>query len=316
MTAKRNAPGKAAASKTPTAKGGFTLISREKLNDLYAAMVKCRMLAKRASLMVQQHGLDCGLDGTARREAVAAGVAGNLQPDDALSPAAGDVMASFLKGVPLDKLLGKRKAAVNGRARRDGGYAPLNILPPSSTMAAQLNIACGVALAGKMKKDGQITVAFCEGGADSLDSWREALIFAGIHQLPMLFIWQRDMCATPKKLEPRSGLAEIGTKTQACGVPAITVDANDVVAIYRVAYESVARARQGRGPTLIECRTFRSHSRSGSITAKAGQLEGQDPIQHMESYLKRKGLFDEKLKRRVAARFRLELNAVTKPLGN
>jgi TPP-dependent pyruvate/acetoin dehydrogenase alpha subunit len=316
MTAKSNAPGRAAAPKAPPAGDGFSLISREKLSDLYAAMVKCRMLTKRASVLFQSGMLGRNFDGAVGREAVAAGVAGNLQPGDTLSPAPCDVMASFLKGVPLGKLLGKRKTAVNGRARRDGGYAPLNILPPSSTMAAQLNVACGVALAGKMKKDGQITVAFCGGGADLFDPWREALIFAGLHQLPMLFIWQRDLCATPEKLEPQSGLAEISVKAQACGVPAITVDANDVVALYRVAYESVARARQGRGPTLIECKTFRSHGRSGSIIAWGGQLKDQDPIQHMESYLKRKGLFDAKLKRKIAAGFRRELNAVTKLPGS
>jgi len=89
------------------------------------------------------------------------------------------------------------------------------------------------------------------------------------------------------------------------------VDGNDVVAVYRVAYESIGRARQGRGPTLIECKDFPMHDHFGIDRKRAKGLKPSDPIRSMETYLDRKGLFDRKLKRQISAGFNKELDAAT-----
>ena len=107
-----------------------------------------------------------------------------------------------------------------------------------------------------------------------------------------------------------------GHKTQAWGVPAITVDGNDAVAVYRVASESIARARLGRGPTLIECGVYPLHGPAGNHRKNGRRLEAHDPISAMEIHLARKGLFSERLKRQTVAGFRRELDAATRFLEN
>ena len=106
---------------------------------------------------------------------------------------------------------------------------------------------------------------------------------------------------------------DIAQKAQAYGFPGITVDGNDVVAVYRVASEAIAHARKGNGPTLIECKTYRWYGHSEIDPAKYRDPEeverwkANDPILNMEKYLMRKGLFSEEYKQKVAAEFSKEL---------
>jgi pyruvate dehydrogenase E1 component alpha subunit len=114
---------------------------------------------------------------------------------------------------------------------------------------------------------------------------------------------------------------EIAAKAELCGFPAIAVDGNDVVAVYRVATESIARARRGGGPTLITCKicteskpgALRGHSGADPVnshTREAAELwKAGDPIHKMELYLTQKGLFREEWKREIVAAFSRELNA-------
>jgi TPP-dependent pyruvate/acetoin dehydrogenase alpha subunit len=107
------------------------------------------------------------------------------------------------------------------------------------------------------------------------------LSFAGVHDLPMIFV------SHPKPVNTK-------LQAQAYAFPTIAVDGNDVVAVYRVACEAIAHARKGNGPTLIECQTLPSNG---------------DPILNMEQYLRRKGLFREELKKDVTVKFGKALDA-------
>jgi TPP-dependent pyruvate/acetoin dehydrogenase alpha subunit len=195
-------------------------------------------------------------------------------------------MASFIKGVPLDEIFARLRAPV------PMGHAPLHVLPSCSSLATQLVLATGVALAGKMEKSSRITVAFCGDLHPLPELCQEAMHFAGIHRLPILYV-----CWNSRPDE------DIALKTQACGFPCITVDGNDAVAVYRVASESITHARKGNGPTLIECVTGPEDEPASS----AG-----DPLLNMEKYLTRKGLFCQESKPQIAAGFGRELDAAEK----
>jgi TPP-dependent pyruvate/acetoin dehydrogenase alpha subunit len=263
-----------------TGNHNFSLISNEKLLQLYATMVKCRMITERARVLIEQNKLTGNEDATvgaeSRLEAAAVGVAIDLLPEDTVAPSHRDFIVNFIKGLPLDKIFGP----VFARATRPG-------------FAAQINLATSKALANKAKKNGRIAVAFPGDGSNSPSLWHEALALASVQQLPILFVCQNMLPADPLRRKKQTGVEKIAA--QACGFPAITVDGNDVVAVYRVATEAIAHARKGNGPTLIECKTGRSTAR--------------DPIVNMETYLTRKGLFSEKMKLEVAASFTRELDA-------
>ena len=324
---------KAVAADPATEGEGFSLISNAKLLALYGNLLKCRRLAERAGeLGAAKSGFDAALGW----EAAAAGVAIDLRAEDTLATGLGNLTPALVKGAPLEFFAGyllelpshpspkgrsadpstslrmttartghPQRSAVDqssiGLANADSslGFAPLNLFASTAASAAPLNIAAGVALANKIQGNGRVAVAFCGEGRQALDLWREAFEFAGSHDLPILFVCQnRDGEAEEPQ---RISADELGGRAEAWKIPAIPVDGSDVVAVYRVAYESIARARLGRGPTVIDCRV---HFGEG-WPAKTDS----DPIRKMEAYLTRKGLFRAEAKLEVVAGFEKELDA-------
>jgi TPP-dependent pyruvate/acetoin dehydrogenase alpha subunit len=277
-----------AASKTPAGKDGFSLISNEKLLSLYANLLKCRLLDERARQ-----------SGAVGWEAAAVGVAIDLRAEDTVVALGREFNLGFLADEPLGRVAGQlvtRTAGEEkyGTAKERSGEAARGIAPPSDS-ADRLHTAIGVALANKTKKNGRIAVVFSGEGAASLDAWREALCVAGAHELPMIFISRNSLAKEPA----RGRTNRIAANFEEFGFPAIPVDANDVVAVYRVACEMISRARRGSGPTLIECIPFKSDA--ARRFAAVAPPQADDPILNMEVYLARKGLFSADLKQRIEA---------------
>jgi TPP-dependent pyruvate/acetoin dehydrogenase alpha subunit len=318
MTAKTKE--RAAEAVEPNGKKGFSLISDEKLLQLYSTMLKCRMMEERARILFKQSKFSGNYYAAVGQEAAAVGTAIDLLPGDTIGPSHRDFITNFIKGAPLHKLMCQLYARVDspdqGRSSpAHMGYAPLNVITPSSTIAAQLNIATGVALANKMLKNNCIAMAFSGDGSTSLGFWHEALNFAGVNELPIIFVCQNNMWAESVSLALQTKVQDIALKAQAYGFPGIAVDGNDVVAVYRVASEAIARARKGGGPTLIECKTYRWYGHSEIDPGKyrpAEEVErwkAYDPIVNMEKYLAGKGLYSDDLKLEIVAAFNKELDA-------
>jgi pyruvate dehydrogenase E1 component alpha subunit len=319
MAGKDKARGAAVAEELPADKPSFSLISNEKLTALYATMVKCRMLEERARVVFKQSKITGNYDAVGR-EACVVGTAIDLDVEDTIGISHRDFITNFVKGAPLEKMFCQlyARAANPGKGRSSPapmGYATADGIAPSTAIAAQCNIAAGVALANKMRKNGKIAVAYSDNRARPLGLWHEALNFAGARGLPILFVVEDDTRAELAALKDRRRVEDIAEKAHAYGFPGIAVDGNDVVAVYRVAYEAIARARQGRGPTLIECKTYRRHGHSGIDPAKyrdAAEVErwkANDPIANMEKYLGRKGLFAAEMKQKIVEGFNKELDA-------
>ena len=319
MTARRAVQTATAAAKAPPQNKPFSLISNEKLIELYTAMVHCRMIAESAGRLRQKRRISGKLHEAAGREAAIAGVTVDLLPGDALSTSALDAAAGTLKGMPLSALFSQVAGHPGSSKAQRPATQPANadqvsLLPRSSTAAMQLSIACGVALVQKQRAEGSITAAFCGDEEPWFNSWREPLAFAGQNRLPIVFVCQHEPALEQVGAEAQARFAQIADHAKACGIPSITVDGSDVVAVYRVAFESITRARQGRGPTLIECRTHQFQPSHRVPRRNPKPLKTHDPVRDMETYLARKGLFHQKLKDQITRAFRRELNAVTKLL--
>jgi pyruvate dehydrogenase E1 component alpha subunit len=240
---------------------GFSLISNAKLLELYFTMLKCRMIEERAGTILKQ-GNNAA---SSREEALAVGTTIGLVHGDTLTPKPGDLIPLFINGLPLAALLQNFASPIE---------LPTN--PPS-----RIKLATAAAIANKLKGNRKISLLFSPRNSAPSAAWQQALSVAGRRQLPMIFVSTNDTAF----------------KTQVYGFPAIPVDGNDVVAIYRVACEAIALARNGSGPTLIDCQTRHSI--------------GEDPIQNMEKYLRQKGLFDEQAKATEVRQFMEELDAAT-----
>jgi len=257
-----------------TVSTGGSLISSAKLKQLYATMVQCRLLTERARALRDQ-APSAGLYAASMgQEAIATGCAIDLRSEDTIALAPHDSIASLVKGVPLDDIVSQIYAS---RTRGDiergkrAEHPACNIIPASSSPGAQLSIATGVALCNKQKKNSNVTVAFSCKAATTLGRWHEALELAASGSLPIIFVVENNPWANPTGLKACSEEEDFTLKARTFGFPVITVDGNDVVAVYRVAYESLERVRQDGGPVLIEGKTYRLHGqtkpRGGASTA-------------------------------------------------
>ena len=262
-------------------KNGHSLISSDKFRQLYAALVKYELLHERMGLSSSD------ADGAAS----AVSITLDLELEDTVVLSSRTFAANFVKGVPVRTLLDHRNSSTNGSAIFYGAVNAWNSGAPSAVK--QAGLATGAALANKMAGNQKVAVAFIEGGATALTECRVALELASTQKLPVLYVIEAN-------LERRLGriLEEISKM-----FPVVTVDAHDAVAVYRVAQESIVRARDG-GPSLVVCVPYDQNG------AK------QNAVANMEQYLAGKKLFRNQWKDQALAEFDREVGAACLPPAN
>jgi TPP-dependent pyruvate/acetoin dehydrogenase alpha subunit len=290
---------------------GNPLISDAKLKQLYTKMLQCRILDQR----VRELGLSSP---RAPRhiggEAVAVGTALNLRRDDWLAPWGADVLGNFLKGTPLATIFSELLA---GPASKVSGsktpivadprkYPPwFRLISGAANPAAQLHLAAGVALALQASSKGNVVMSFCGDTSKPGQRWYEALTFAARHCLPLLVVAEIKTSANAASARKKNTFAALMGQGHRCELPVIPVDAEDVVAIYRVAYESIHKARHGGGPTLIQAISFSSSGKSG----RAQTRKHPEAVVRMEDYLSAKGLFSQSWKQNLIDAFTREIDS-------
>ncbi len=266
----------------------YSLISDEKLRSLYAAMLGCRLLEERTlredrtRRPLKQLPVARPSRPAVGQEAVVVGTTIDLLPEDTIA------------GPGSEVILRPTRTRVSGKAalaQQELEQSRRNLTAFAASNGTQLTIATGIALCNKDLGTQRVTVAFGDADAKSVPSWMEALHLAGLHQLPILFVLRS---ANPgvKPTESAATLSVILEQAQLAGVISIPVDETDVVAMYRVGFESIARARKGTGATLILGTAYRLEGKDA-----ARKIETKpDPIERMEAYLSGKNLFSEKWK--------------------
>lgn len=309
----------AAAAKSAQGNGASPL-SPEVLKRLYYYMLKCRMVEEKARNLFKQGKFAGNYYAAVGQEATEVGATIDLEKDDYIAPAHRNFVTNIMKGTPLNlmfaQLYARKTSPDQGRSSpAHCGYAPLHVITPSSTIAAQLNIGTGVALAFQLQKKPNIVVALSGDGSTSLGFWHEAVNFAGVRSLPIIYIIENNTWAESVHVSLQTKVPDLSVKAQAYGIPGITVDGNDVVAVYRVMREAIRRARSGAGPTVIECKTYRWYGHSEIDPAKYRKAEdvehwkGKDPIPAMEEYLKGQHLWSPEWKRELHEEIIKEIDA-------
>jgi pyruvate dehydrogenase E1 component alpha subunit len=182
-----------------------------------------------------------------------------------------------------DGVTGGKDGNMHFGDRRLGCVGMVSMLPDMA------QVASGIALAFKMRGEPRVAMTFFGEGATANGQWHEAMNFAGIHHLPVVFVLENNKFAysTPAELEYAVDPVE---RAKGYGFPGVGVDGNDVEAVFEAAREAADRARGGAGPTLIECHTMRMHGHGAHDDMSYVQEElleewrGRDPI---ERYVER-----------------------------
>ena len=271
-----------AASLPPTNGNGLSPSNGDVLRKLYASVLKCRI--------VQQHFQRLWAAGDAvpdyelalGHEAVVAGATFDLRDGDTIAASSRNLAAHIARGTPLRQLLGK------GRGSDACGCIQNNSvsLPADPFLAGS-----GIALMHKFEKKQNVVVAICGEELPTLDRWHEAMKFAGTHKLPVIFVVKNGMANGAASAPQNGHLEEVSFMAVDLGFPGVVVDGSDVVAVWRVAQESIHRARNGSGPTLIDCRAEST----------------DDPLAHMEHYLRKRSVWDDDWRSKLTEQLEAEL---------
>jgi pyruvate dehydrogenase E1 component alpha subunit len=196
------------------------------------------------------------------QECISAGYAVHLRPDDYVITIYRGLHDHIAKGVPLNELWAEFLGKATGTCKGKGG--PMHITHPASglmvttgVVGAGIPIAPGFGLAAQLSGTDQVTVCNFGDGASNIGAFHEGLNLAAVWKLPVVFVCQNNMYGEHTPYRMVTGVEFIGDRGAAYGMPGVTVDGNDPVAVYEVMGEAIARARAGEGPTLVEARTYR-----------------------------------------------------------
>ena len=167
----------------------------------------------------------------------------------------------------------------------------IGMLGAMGIVGSGIPIATGAALSAKMRGTDQVAVCFFSDGATNTGRFHEGINMGAIWKLPVIYICENNLYAVSMPQSNSMNVRDIADRAVAYGIPGVVVDGMDVVAVYEVVREAVARARSGEGPTLIECKTYRYRGHSEGLSSPArlkGELEEwlkKDPIKNFKEKL-------------------------------
>jgi len=294
------------------------LASKTSLNDdigeetrlrLYRVQVEIREAEQRAFDLFLQNLVKGTSHLSLGQEAVAAGFAVAMKPGDLSFCTYRGHAHTLARGVPIEQVLGELMQRDNGLMRGKGGSMHLTsvdhgVMGSYAIIGAHLPIACGAAWRAQYKGQKDVSVCFFGDGTTNIGAFHEALNFAAVWKLPVIFICENNLYM---EYTPISDVTAVknpaADRASAYGLPSIIIDGNDADAVYRTASAAYEKARAGGGPSLIECLTYRYSGHSRADPAKyrpEGELEKwkqRDPIKIYRERLKQFGIKDEVIAR-------------------
>ena len=198
------------------------------------------------------------------------------------------------------------------------GSFRLHIVTGGSPVATQLLHAAGVALASKQRKEDAVTAVYFGEGSTSQGDTHEAMNFAAIHKLAVVFVCENNGYAISVPQSGQMAIANVADRAAGYGFPGVVVDGNDVLACYEVARQAVERARRGEGPTLIEVKTYRFTPHSSDDDDKRYRKAEEvaiwrqkDPIPRYAGYLRDAGTLTDEREAAITDRVTVQVDEAT-----
>lgn len=275
--------------------------SRQFLLDLYTGMERIRRFEEEAIVLWDTGLIKGSIHPYLGQEAIATGVCMALEKDDYIASTHrghGHCLAKGTDpGAMFAELLGKQTGCCRGRggSMHIADFSTRN-LGANGLVGAGLGIGAGAALAAKLRKESYIVAAFFGEGSTGEGMFHEAVNMAAVWKLPILFICENNRYAVSTDCNWSVPVPDVSMRATAYGIPGVTIDGNDVLAVYETAQKYVELARSGAGPALIECKTYRweghYHGEPQVYRTKAEveQWKALCPILAFEKVLEQQGI--------------------------
>lgn len=237
-------------------------LNKEKMLELYRTMRRIRRFEEKVMDLYARQRVMGIVHLYIGEEAVATGVCANLRKDDYITSTHRGHGHCIAKGGDLRLMMAELFGRSTGYCRGKGGSMHiadfnLGILGANGIVGAGMPIAGGAGLSIKLRGTDQVAVSFFGDGACNQGSFHESLNLAAVWKLPVIFVCENNQYAISASQKRVGAIEDYYLRKAAYGIEGCKVDGNDVLAVYQAAFEAVARARRGEGPTLIECKTYR-----------------------------------------------------------
>src|SRR6266513_4996878 len=288
-------------------------LSAEQLLDMFHWLKLIRAFYERLSILVKQGKVRSGVYTGIGQEAIIVVTCFCLRKEDYICPLHRDLGSFLMKGVEPRVMMSQMFAKPTGLSKgRDSalhsGVPELGIFGNTSMLGANLPVAAGLAFTFKMEKTDNVVVAYFGEGASNTGDFHEALNFAGVHQLPVIFICENNQYAYSVPLEKSMAIDDVAIRAESYGFDGVAINGNDVLAVYQASQGALTRARGGDGPTLIECKTYRWHGHSEHDKAlyrtneELAMWKSRDPIPTFTTYLQSRNVLDDARLKEVEGR--------------
>lgn len=280
------------------------------LRRIHEVMVLTRAVEDRMVAMYRGGDLLGSLYTGHWHEAISVGAASCLRPEDYMAPIHRDLGAHLWRGMEpwqvMASFMGKATSPTGGR---DGtlhyGRLDLGIYNLPSHIPANFPVATGMAFAARYRGEDRVCLAFCGDGSTSRADFHESLTIASVQGLPNVFVIENNQYAYSTPLRLTSHSAKLSDKAVAYGIPGVTVDGTDVLAVHDAVAEAVARARAGEGPSIVEGVTMRMHGHAEHdpadyvVAELLQEYAKKDPVELFENVLLAGGVLDDDAVKKV-----------------
>ena len=300
----------------------MTQPSNETLLDMHNRMLRIRLFEERAGKLAEDGKIPGALHLYAGEEAVAAGIMVHLSDEDQITSTHRGHGHLVAKGGAFDRMYAELFGRATGYCKGKGGSMhisnlDLGMLGANGIVGAGPPIAVGAAFSNKYRKTDNVAIAFFGDGASNEGAFHEAANIAALFKLPIVFVCENNGYGEYTPQDKHQAIVDVADRAAGYGMPGVVVDGMDAVAVYEAAGESIARARKGDGPTLLECKTYRFYDHSGVrgmglAYRTAEELETwkkRDPITQLEGHLFEHGILTPDDAEGLRARISEEIDA-------
>jgi pyruvate dehydrogenase E1 component alpha subunit len=236
--------------------------SNEKKIEMLRTMITIRLFEEKIVDMYAR-GIVPGLAHLyVGEEAVASGVCANLTKEDYITSTHRGHGHVIAKGAEIKYMMAELFGKKTGYCKGKGGSmhiadVEIGILGANGIAGGGIPIAVGSGLSAKMRRTDQVTACFFGDGSSNNGTFHEGLNFAAVHRLPVIFVCENNTYGISVSQKQHQAIQDISIRAAAYNMPGITIDGNDVLAVYETSGKAIEHARAGKGPTLIECKTYR-----------------------------------------------------------
>lgn len=277
------------------------MIDKDKKVHMYKKMLEIRYFEERVIRLFAEGQLPGFIHTYVGQEAVAVGVCAALREDDYITSTHRGHGHLIAKGGRLDRMMAELFAKSTGYNKGKAGSmhiaaVELGVLGANGIVGGGIPIATGAGLSAKLRKTDQVTVCFFGDGASNQGTFHEAINIAAAFELPVVYVCENNLYGVGTRQSRVRKVENIADRAIGYAIPGKIVDGNDVLAVYETALEAVQRAREGQGPTLIECKTYRwyTHFLGEPDTYRPPQevqeWKKKDPLSRFKKHLLEEGI--------------------------